>query len=365
MNCQSHLNRNADPKTARPPLVHATVRRRARGRGARAALGRGRVRRRRPPAGQPARAEEPALRAEGEAGDLPVHGRGAEPPGAVRQQARARPARRHPAARPTCSRATARRSSTRTRSCSARSSSSPGTGSRGPSCPSCCPHLAGVADEIAIVKSMTTDAFNHAPAQILMSTGSTQFGRPSLGTWATYGLGQRVARPPRVRRLQHGQEGPQRGQLELGERVPADRPPGGPVPQQRRPRPVPLEPARDRRRRPARLARHPRPAQPDAARRRRRPRDRHPDQLVRDGLPDAVGRPRGHGHRPRAEARPRPVRRRAGQAVVRQHLRPGPPAGRARASGSSRSSTRPGTSTATSSTTSRPTAATPTRPAPP
>jgi hypothetical protein len=51
------------------------------------------------------------------------------------------------------------------------------------------PHLAEVVDEIAIVKSMTTDAFNHAPAQIFMNTGSTQFGRPSMGAWLTYGLG--------------------------------------------------------------------------------------------------------------------------------------------------------------------------------
>src|SRR5712691_3588326 len=51
------------------------------------------------------------------------------------------------------------------------------------------PHLAGVADDIAIVKSMHTDAFNHAPAQIFMNTGSQQFGRPSMGAWVTYGLG--------------------------------------------------------------------------------------------------------------------------------------------------------------------------------
>src|SRR5579872_6045435 len=43
------------------------------------------------------------------------------------------------------------------------------------------PHLAEIADDIAIVKSMSTDAFNHAPAQILMHTGSQQFGRPSVG----------------------------------------------------------------------------------------------------------------------------------------------------------------------------------------
>src|SRR3954454_7416016 len=51
------------------------------------------------------------------------------------------------------------------------------------------PHLAEVADDIAIVKAMHTDAFNHAPAQILMHTGSQQFGRPSVGAWTTYGLG--------------------------------------------------------------------------------------------------------------------------------------------------------------------------------
>ncbi|MSU04790.1 MAG: DUF1501 domain-containing protein [Pedosphaera sp.] len=51
------------------------------------------------------------------------------------------------------------------------------------------PHLAEVADDIAIVRSMHTDAFNHAPAQIMMNTGSQQFGRPSLGAWTTYGLG--------------------------------------------------------------------------------------------------------------------------------------------------------------------------------
>jgi hypothetical protein len=42
---------------------------------------------------------------------------------------------------------------------------------------------------VAIVKSMVTDAFNHAPAQIFMNTGSQQFGRPSMGAWVTYGLG--------------------------------------------------------------------------------------------------------------------------------------------------------------------------------
>jgi uncharacterized protein (DUF1501 family) len=50
-------------------------------------------------------------------------------------------------------------------------------------------HLPKVADDIAIIKSMTTEAINHAPGQIFMTTGSVQFGRPSLGAWVTYGLG--------------------------------------------------------------------------------------------------------------------------------------------------------------------------------
>jgi len=51
------------------------------------------------------------------------------------------------------------------------------------------PHLAGVADELTFVKSMFTDQFNHAPAELLLFTGSPQFGRPSMGSWVTYGLG--------------------------------------------------------------------------------------------------------------------------------------------------------------------------------
>jgi hypothetical protein len=51
------------------------------------------------------------------------------------------------------------------------------------------PHLATVVDDVAIVRSLVTDAFNHAPGQIMMNTGSQQFGRPSIGAWTTYGLG--------------------------------------------------------------------------------------------------------------------------------------------------------------------------------
>jgi len=51
------------------------------------------------------------------------------------------------------------------------------------------PHLAEVVDDICLIKSMHTDQFNHAPAQIFFNTGFTQPGRPSIGSWVTYGLG--------------------------------------------------------------------------------------------------------------------------------------------------------------------------------
>ena len=51
------------------------------------------------------------------------------------------------------------------------------------------PNLAKAADEIAIVRSLQTDEFNHAPAQLFLHTGFGRLGRPSMGSWVTYGLG--------------------------------------------------------------------------------------------------------------------------------------------------------------------------------
>jgi hypothetical protein len=51
------------------------------------------------------------------------------------------------------------------------------------------PHLAKVVDEICLIRSVRTDQFNHAPAQIFFNTGFSQPGRPSLGSWVVYGLG--------------------------------------------------------------------------------------------------------------------------------------------------------------------------------
>jgi len=78
------------------------------------------------------------------------------------------------------------------------------------------PHLAEVADDIAIVRSMKTDAFNHAPAQILMSTGSSQFGRPSMGAWSTYGLGSEATDLPGFVVFSSGAKGPSGGNSNWG-----------------------------------------------------------------------------------------------------------------------------------------------------
>ncbi|MEQ8788795.1 MAG: DUF1501 domain-containing protein [Pirellulaceae bacterium] len=51
------------------------------------------------------------------------------------------------------------------------------------------PHLATVADDITLIKTLHTDLFNHAPAQLFMHTGFGRFGRPTMGSWIVYGLG--------------------------------------------------------------------------------------------------------------------------------------------------------------------------------
>ena len=73
------------------------------------------------------------------------------------------------------------------------------------------PHLAKAADNIAIVKSMVTDAFNHAPGQLLMNTGTMQFGRPSMGAWVTYGLGSESKDLPAFVVFSSGKKGPSGG----------------------------------------------------------------------------------------------------------------------------------------------------------
>jgi uncharacterized protein (DUF1501 family) len=78
------------------------------------------------------------------------------------------------------------------------------------------PHLAEVVDDIAIVKSMVTDQFNHAPGQIMMNTGSGQFGKPSFGAWVTYGLGCESQDLPAFVVFNSGKKGPSGGNSNWG-----------------------------------------------------------------------------------------------------------------------------------------------------
>ena len=118
--------------------------------------------------------------------------------------------------RPTCSKATAPRSSTRTPGCWARSSSSPGTASRESSFRELLPHLAKVVDDLAVIKGVSTDAFNHAPGQIMMSTGAMIFGRPSMGAWVCYGLGSESQDLPAFVVFSTGKKGPSGGNSNWG-----------------------------------------------------------------------------------------------------------------------------------------------------
>jgi hypothetical protein len=58
------------------------------------------------------------------------------------------------------------------------------------------PHTGAIADDICILRTVHTEAVNHAPAQIMMNTGSQQFGRPAFGAWTLYGLGSEAADLP-------------------------------------------------------------------------------------------------------------------------------------------------------------------------
>jgi len=73
------------------------------------------------------------------------------------------------------------------------------------------PHLGSVADDLCIIRSMATDVFNHGPAKFFMSTGAAQAGRPSMGSWLTYGIGSESQDLPGFVVLQSGPRGPRGG----------------------------------------------------------------------------------------------------------------------------------------------------------
>ncbi len=78
------------------------------------------------------------------------------------------------------------------------------------------PHFAKVADDVAFLKAMHTDEFNHAPAQLLMQTGNGRLGRPSMGSWITYGLGSENENLPGFIVLVSGGKQPDAGKSAYG-----------------------------------------------------------------------------------------------------------------------------------------------------
>jgi Protein of unknown function (DUF1501) len=78
------------------------------------------------------------------------------------------------------------------------------------------PHLTQVADELAFLKACHTDQFNHAPAQLMLHCGTARAGRPSLGAWASYGLGSENSNLPGYIVLTSGGNNPDAGKLVWG-----------------------------------------------------------------------------------------------------------------------------------------------------
>jgi hypothetical protein len=78
------------------------------------------------------------------------------------------------------------------------------------------PHLASIADELAFLKGVSTDQFNHGPAQLFVHTGSARLGRPSMGSWVTYGLGTENSNLPGFVVLTSGGKTPDAGKSVWG-----------------------------------------------------------------------------------------------------------------------------------------------------
>lgn len=78
------------------------------------------------------------------------------------------------------------------------------------------PHFSTIADEVSFLKGVHTDQFNHAPAQLFVHCGSPRLGRPSIGSWVTYGLGSENANLPGFVVLTSGGKTPDAGKSVWG-----------------------------------------------------------------------------------------------------------------------------------------------------
>ena len=158
------------------------------------------------------------------------------------------------------------------------------------------PHLGSVVDDIALIRSMCTDQFNHAPAELLLHTGSPRSGGAAMGSWVTYGLGSENQNLPGFVVLISGGTDPNGGKSAWG---------SGFLPSvfqgvQCRTSGEPILFVTD----PTGMARDVAPPQPrrppaterDRSRRIRRSGNGHAHQPVRAGFPHADVGPRGDGH---------------------------------------------------------------------
>ncbi len=182
------------------------------------------------------------------------------------------------------------------------------------------PFLGEIVDDVAIVKSMVTDAFNHAPGQLLMNTGTMQFGRPSMGSWTLYGLGswRRATCPVSWSSVPESKDRAAATVAWAAASLPTVyqgvefRTGGDPVLYLSNPRGVDRELQRD-------SLDALKGAQPDASRRHGRSRSLDAHQLFRDaGVPYAGRRARSDGHREGAQGDARPLRRGARQSLIRK-----------------------------------------------
>src|SRR6266852_923424 len=73
------------------------------------------------------------------------------------------------------------------------------------------PNIGGVADDLAFLSGVSTENFNHGPAKCFVNTGSTRFGRPSIGAWVSYGIGSESQDLPGFVVLESGPRGPRGG----------------------------------------------------------------------------------------------------------------------------------------------------------
>jgi hypothetical protein len=206
------------------------------------------------------------------------------------------------------------------------------------------PHTANVVDDLCFVKSLWTEAINHDPAMTFFQTGSQIAGRPSLGSWVTYGLGSEnenlpgfvvlVTKKPPTNRSPPGCGAP-------ASSIPATRACASPPARTRSSiSPTPTASANPDAVHAGQTFR----PQPDRFRKRTRSRDRNPHRPIRNGLPHANQRAGSHRHRRRAAIRSRPLRPGCGEARhLRRQLPARPPPRRKAACVSSSSTTPAGT----------------------